>query len=347
MKLRQYMIEFGINITSYTTCSINTLSVIRPPAMILPASTTSESVTITTAKSTTVAPQPQPPPPQPHRPFPVMPVIIKEEPIDISAMSDITVETNREAFEDHMRNQMNRANCIRSTTSTSSLSNKSMTPLPAHSMVSVNTKSFLMTPHSSSDSEFISAYMPTPSSPSNSEQSKKTVQSKPMNKQKNQENVYKPGPKSKVNRSSSSQKRNGHAGKKWRTRSREVDKLKDDSTIRMKSKDLKDESNLKRQTRKQIIDKHGSDSRANGNANLQQSRPRSVAKIDYKSFFFKTAAQVNGTVTPKMRRRMSTSGPDRQKLRSPAARSPNKSRYSAIMRKRHNSMSQRPNGWSI
>lgn len=329
MKLRQYMIEFGINVTSYTTCSINTLSVIRPPAMILPATTTSESVTITTAKSTTVAPQP--PPPQPHRPFPVMPVIIKEEPVDYEAMSDITVETNREPFEDHMQHQMNRTNGIHSTTSTSSSSNKSMTPLPVHSMVSVNTKSFLMAPQSSSDSEYISAYMPTPSSTSNSEQSKKTVQSKPTNKQKNHtENGYRPGPKSKAKQVSENQNRNGEA--KRRARSREVDKLKDDSAIRMISTDS-DSPSPKRQTRQQIKDSHGSDSKTNGNAKFQPSRPRSASKMDYKSYFFRA-------VTPKMKRRLSMSSSGKQRGRPQGSKNTNKPRYSGAMRKRRNSISQ-------
>lgn len=343
MKLRQYMIEFGINVASYTTCSINTLSVIRPPAMILPATTTSESVTITTAKSTTVASQP--PPPQSHRPFPVMPVVIKEEPVDYEAMSDITVETNREAFEEHVQHQRNRMNGIHSTTSTSSSSNKSMTPLPVHSMVSVNTKSFLMAPHSSSDSEFISAYMPTPSSTSNSEQSKKKSPSKPTKKQ----NVYRPGPKSKVNRPSPTQNRNG-MDKKYRPGSREVDKLNDDSTIRMNPKDF-DTTSPNRQTRRQIRDSNGSNSKANDKANskandrtkFQPSRPRSASKIEYKSYFFRTGSQSNGTVTPKMKRRKSVSGPGRPRVRPQTPKTPktpSKSRYSTVMRKRQFSMSQ-------
>lgn len=155
IKLRQYMIEFGINMTSYTTCSINTVSVIRPPAMILPSTTTTGSVTITTTeKSTTVVP----PAVSQTRRFPVMPVVIKEEPVDYDVMSDITVETSN-GFEDNIRNQRSRINGIESAASTSSASNQSITSLPRHSMVAVNTNSLLIRPETSTDSEYLSTYM--------------------------------------------------------------------------------------------------------------------------------------------------------------------------------------------
>ncbi|XP_055325531.1 serine/arginine repetitive matrix protein 1-like isoform X2 [Sitodiplosis mosellana] len=354
MKLRQYMIEFGINVTSYTTCSINTVSVIHPPAMIMPATTTSESVTITTAKSTTVAPQQGPPPPaaaavqpqphqlpQQHRTFPVMPVIIKEEPVDYEAMSDITVETNTEAFEDqmrHQRNQGNRTNGNQSAASTSSSSNKSVTPLPVHngvhSMVSVNTKSLMLSPQASSDREFLSAYMLTTPS-ANVEQAKKTTtQPKPpATKQKSPETLSKAAPKSK--RPNESPPQNANKAPVKRNRRCELDNLNDDSTIRMIKATKLENNSPRRQTRQQLRETHDNENKR------PPSRSRSGTKTDYKSFFTSRSATpvTNGTPT-KLRRRMSIDGAVKRKGRSPInIRTPSKNKHmAAIVRKRRSSM---------
>lgn len=344
MKLRQYMIEFGMNVTSYTACSINTVSVMRPPAILMPTSTTSESVTITTAKSTTVGPTPtvqiQPPPPpqlQTLRPFPVMPVIIKEEPVDYEVMSDITVETNTEAFEEHMRNHRNRTNGIHSTTSTSTSSNKSSTPLPVHSMVSVNTKSLLLTSQESTDSEYISAYMLTPSS--NSDQT--SASSKSAKKRKSPESISLAVPKLKTVQSPNAKKTSPAkvnitkvnttkvittkvnttktVTKPRAHRSVELTRLIDDSLIQSKTMNL----SPGRQTRQQLKEIRT----LNSEPSPQRSRSRNGnSKMDYKSFFSsRVGTPPNGT--PKSNRRKSVDSPfSRRKGKSPRARNQNKSK---------------------
>ncbi|XP_031633359.1 uncharacterized protein LOC116347082 [Contarinia nasturtii] len=333
LKLRQYMIEFGINVTSYTTCSINTVSVIRPPAMILPANTTSESVTITTAKSTIVEPpSAQPPPqlqPQLHRPFPVMPIIIKEEPEDYDEiMSDITVGTNNEAFIEQVRNRQNERNGSRSTpgTSTNSSCNKSITPLPLHSMVALNNKSLL---GSSSDSEFISAYVKNASSVA--KKLKKTRQSKSPNKQKSVETVATttppapapepvPAPKSKNQSAASNSSQNGeNKTPAKRARRKEIDALTEDSHIQKIDVD----SSAKRKTRQQL-------SNANNIENSKHaSRSRSGTKSDYTSFF---------SIRPKLtNRRKSFDQSTKSNGRSSNAKTPTRSAKAANLRKRRDS----------
>lgn len=154
LKLRQYMIEYGMNVTSYTTCSINTVSVIHPSPMIMPANSASVSGAATQPKPTSTSTE--------QRPFPVMPVVVKEEPIDYEVMSDITVET--ESFDDQVQNNGNER--ISSNGPRSNQQQKSLTPLPSNSMVAVNSKSLLLSTREASDSEYISAYMSTPSSSS-------------------------------------------------------------------------------------------------------------------------------------------------------------------------------------
>lgn len=345
IKLRQYMIEFGINVTSYTTCSINTVSVIRPPAMLMPATTTSESVTITSAKSTTVGPAPQMQvqvQTQPHqRPFPVMPVIIKEEPIDYEVMSDITVETNTEALEERLRNQQrNGRNGIHSTVSTSSSSNKSLTPLPVHSMVSVNGKSLLISPQNSSDSEYISAYMqssklkpPTNGSTTKTGSTKISV------------SVAKSKSKSKSPQSSQSPKSSATATKtktKKRARLNELGKLKDDSTIQGNSSEI---FHSERQTRQQF--KVIRLSNVESELNMQRSRSRNgTPKVDYKSFFQTRIAAPTTNGVNKLRRRMSVdanmSRPNRKTRSPPNIRNHTKSKHptaSTVTSKRRNSIS--------
>lgn len=330
MKLRQYMIEFGINVTSYTTCSINTVSVIRPPAMIMPTTTTSESVTITTAKSTTVAQEPPlpPPPPRPHQPFPVMPFMIKEEPIDYEEMSDITVETHTEAFEDRMRSHRDQNGGIESTPSTSSSSNKSTTPLPQHSMVSVHRKSFMIS-SKRTDSEYISAYVRRPSANSNQSKNsqkklanKKVVSSKPSPK-KAKSPASPPRQNTGKNNSNDKtvpEKTNKTDAKTTSAKTnREVKSLFDDSVNKMVP------LQPKRLTRQQ----------QSGTENIHhKSRSRSgvLPVTDYKSFFFgRTASPANGT--QKIGRRTSVDSIKR-KANSPNPRHFAKSRNAGVNRKR-------------
>lgn len=178
------MIEYGMSVTSYTTCSINTVSVIRPPQMILPANNTSSTMTITTAKSTTVNPIPAAIQSNvERRPFPVMPVIIKEEPVDYEVMSDITVDTINEAYDDqNFRNGRPVASQLRNHIPRQQ---KSLTPLPQNSMVAVNSKSLLLTGRNSSDNEYISAYIPSVPSSSTSSSDQSTTVSSTFLSQKN------------------------------------------------------------------------------------------------------------------------------------------------------------------
>lgn len=89
-----------------------------------------------------------------HRPpFPVMPLIIKTEPFDYDIMSDITVDTNTEAYTGGGSNE-------------NSLSNG--TPFPQYnqmstvppSMVRLNNIHLLSTANADSDNEFINNYLP-------------------------------------------------------------------------------------------------------------------------------------------------------------------------------------------
>lgn len=353
MKLRQYMIEFGMNVTSYTACSINTVSVIRPPALLMPTSTTSESVTITTAKSTTVGPTPQvqlqpPPLQQPpsqlhvHRPFPVMPVIIKEEPVDYEVMSDITVETNTEAFEEHMRTHRNRTNGIHSTTSTStsSSSNKSSTPLPVHSMVSVNSKSLLISTQNATDSEYISAYMTTPSS-----NSTKSAVSKSVNKRKSPESISLAVPKSKTKVLTKTTipntirtNTNKIAAKQVAVKSRELIRLMEDNTTH----DRNISYTSGRQTRQKLKDSpqlNGESIMANS---PQRSRSGNNPKMDYKSFFStRVSSPQNRSVKFNRRKSMDVSMA-RRKTKSPSVKihqNKTKSIPEAVNRKRRSSIS--------
>lgn len=362
------MIEFGMNVTSYTACSINTVSVIRPPALLMPTSTTSESVTITTAKSTTVGPAPPPPPvqiqPQPPqiqtlRPFPVMPIIIKEEPVDYEAMSDITVETNTEAFEEQMRNHRTRTNGIHSTTSTSTSisasSNKSSTPLPVHSMVSVNTKSLLISAQDSTDSEFISAYMLTPSSNSGktttttttAATAKSAKSTKSGNKRKSSGSVSLAAPKSKTsspqNKNSTKtnkakaddikpiKKTTSETKTKTKKRPREVDRLFDDSSIQGKT--INESSG--RKTRQQFKELQS----VNGEPLRSRSR-NGTPKADYKAFFNRrrtATPTTNGTSKPKRRRSVDHST---NHVKSLGVKSPNRSlHFSTENRARRKSVS--------
>lgn len=338
LKLRQYMIEFGINVTSYTTCSINTVSVIRPPAMLMPSTTTSESVTITTAKSTTVAQQSPvaPLPPRPHQPFPVMPVIIKEEPIDYEEMSDITVETNTEAFEDHR----NGTDGIQSTPSTSASSNKSTTPLPLHSMVSVSRKSLMLASKESTDSEYISTYVRRSSV--NSERSKNS-RTKTANKPVA---PSKPSPKSRKSKPPTTPRPNTNKkdDKLTPTRTKKTDAKTPSAKLNREVKSLFNDSinkndsapkQPKRLTRQQQS--------SLGMENIQhKSRSRSgvLPKADYKSFFFlKTASPLNNGKA-KLVRRMSVDSIKRN-AKSPNPKNLAKSRYAGNIRQRRTSMSHR------
>lgn len=109
-----------------------------------------------------------------RRSFPVMPMIIKEEPIDFETLSDITVETNTDAFNLDERLNGHSANPVRAavvSTATATtvqtngnggnILNRQRTPVNG-SMVTLNDKSLLIAT-SSADVDYISAYLPTPS----------------------------------------------------------------------------------------------------------------------------------------------------------------------------------------
>lgn len=157
MKLRQYMIEYGIGVTSYTTCSINTVSVIHPTPMIMSAPSDPNIGSCSTApKSISTATE--------QRPFPVLPFIIKEEPIDYEVMSDISIQTG--SFDDHLQCNRNGRTSINVSRNNNNQQQQSLTPLPSNSMVAVNTKSLMLSTREASDNEYLSAYIPAPSSDS-------------------------------------------------------------------------------------------------------------------------------------------------------------------------------------
>lgn len=93
------------------------------------------------------------------RPFPVMPVIIKEEPIDYEILSDITIETNTELL-----NGDDRSHCQSDLTPiTNGIGNRGQSKTPINgSMVTLNDKSLLIST-TNADVDYISAYLPTPS----------------------------------------------------------------------------------------------------------------------------------------------------------------------------------------
>lgn len=151
IKLRQYIIEYGMNVTSYTTC-INTVSIVRQPSILMPATQNYATAPAPTNNQNKNISEP--------RPFSVMPVVIKEEPIDYEAMSDITIDTNTETCEDStlqfVQNQCRSSIIARR-------KEKSVTPLLPNSMVAVGDRSLLISAPNS-DGEYLSAYLPTPSS---------------------------------------------------------------------------------------------------------------------------------------------------------------------------------------
>lgn len=98
--------------------------------------------------------------PNDDRPFPVMPLIIKEEPVDFETLSDITIDTNTEAYACEERLHC-RTDLTPSAAGTEATNNRDPTPING-SMVTLNDKSLLIS-MASSDVDYISAYLPTPS----------------------------------------------------------------------------------------------------------------------------------------------------------------------------------------
>lgn len=184
-KLRQYVIEYGVNVTSYTTC-INTVAIVRPPTL-MPANRSSPSVTTTTTTSAIVTTEKQTTTSDlTERPsFAVMPMVIKEEPIDYEAMSDITIETNTETYDENGANDvLDMARPSNSTASNPIIARRkekvNAPPVPSL-MVAVNDKSLLAS-SSTSDVDYINAYMQTPSSASDespSESANSPIQATP------------------------------------------------------------------------------------------------------------------------------------------------------------------------
>lgn len=304
MKLRQYMIEYGMSVTSYTTCSINTVSVIRPPQMILPANTSSTSMTITTAKSTTVNPIPAVVQSTvERRPFPVMPVIIKEEPVDYEVMSDITVDTITEPYDD--RNCRNDRPVASQLANNTPIQQKSSTPLPP-AMVAVNSKSLLLTGRNSSDNEYISAYIP--SSASSSDQQSTTVSSTSLSQsnlliaaRKDETNVSHRIAKSKDKIPQKPSAQPTVNVTKRATEKQETPSIEINKTISDKDKSKKIEENKKidqkRTTRR--------NTKENTSLNEVQREPRTRnAKKDYKSFFKSSPSTTTTTIASKKIQKM-------------------------------------------
>lgn len=131
--------------------------------------TTTTSAIVTTEKQTTTTTEPTERPP-----FAVMPMIIKEEPSDYEAMSDITIETNSDEnghIDMPHPSLMNGPIIARQ-------KEKRNTPLVRSLMVAVNDKSLLAS-SSTSDVDYINAYMQTPSSASDESPSESTSPTAP------------------------------------------------------------------------------------------------------------------------------------------------------------------------
>lgn len=89
-----------------------------------------------------------------HRPaFPVMPLIIKTEPFDYDIMSDITIDTNTEAYNGGGSNENSLSNGT-------SFTQYNQMPTVPPSMVRLNNIHLLSAANADSDNEFISNYLP-------------------------------------------------------------------------------------------------------------------------------------------------------------------------------------------
>lgn len=89
-----------------------------------------------------------------HRPdFPVMPLIIKTEPFDYDILSDITIDTNTEAYTGGGSNE----NSLSNVTPFAQYNQMSNVP---QSMVRLNNIHLLSTANADSDNEFINNYLP-------------------------------------------------------------------------------------------------------------------------------------------------------------------------------------------
>lgn len=159
--MRQYVIEYGVNVTSYTTC-INTVAIGRPPGTLMSPNsgpsitTTTTSAIVTTEKQTTTNESIERPP------FAVMPMVIKEEPSDYEVMSDITIETNTETYDENGTSEIARPSNSLASTIIARQKEKRNAPLVPSLMVAVNDRSLLAST-STSDVDYINAYMQTPS----------------------------------------------------------------------------------------------------------------------------------------------------------------------------------------
>lgn len=185
IKLRQYVIEYGVNVTSYTTC-INTVSIVRPPGILMASDSNNSPSIVTSATSAIVTTEKQTNASESFErpPFAVMPMVIKEEPIDYEVMSDITIESNAETYGENGTNEMARqsnsttaaaAAAAAASTIIARRKEKHNTQLASSLMVAVNDKSLLAST-STSDVDYINAYMQTPSSASDASESTSPIQ---------------------------------------------------------------------------------------------------------------------------------------------------------------------------
>lgn len=145
------------------------MAIVRPPGILMPSNSSgSPSITTTTTSAIVTTTEKQTTTSDPiERPsFAVMPMVIKEEPIDYEVMSDITIETNNtENYEENGANDLMRPSNTAPITIIARQKEKRNTPLVPNLMVAVNDKSLLAS-SSTSDVDYINAYMQTPSSSS-------------------------------------------------------------------------------------------------------------------------------------------------------------------------------------
>lgn len=209
IKIRQYIIEYGMTINQYPLLNSNNLllpanNFLAPPSpssssggpnghvssndrCVNGSSSGSNSGHADDQSSTQAVPE--------RRPFPVMPFIIKEEPIDFETLSDITIETNTEAFAIDDRTN-GRAEL------TPIANGRNKTPSTS-SMVTLNDKSLLIST-TRSDTDYISAYLPPPSTSEHSpvESTSSSVQIVPEIKLRAKTDESKPRPTRKSNNES-------------------------------------------------------------------------------------------------------------------------------------------------
>lgn len=172
IRLRQYIIENGLLPIQGTTC-INNISIVRPTEIILPNRIENpiQAIHSTSADRQQKHVNPiQSEPPSVR--FPLIPLMIKEEPIDYEEiMSDITVDT-----ENGVDTQSNRSSSTNNITPING--RRKDTPLPPNLMVAVNPTFF--NDAENSDDDYLNSLQKTPQSTNRSINNKKKSQNSPI-----------------------------------------------------------------------------------------------------------------------------------------------------------------------